>query len=62
MLTKENVAKVKEILTEAKDYLEKVREADPDRLQVNWAYALYQVYYSLGDEKAKELEAIVGGN
>lgn len=63
MLTKENVAKVKEILNEAKGFLEKVREADPNREQVNWAYALYQVYYSLGDnEKAKELEAIVGAN
>jgi tetratricopeptide (TPR) repeat protein len=63
MLTKENVAKVKDILNEAKGYLERVREADPDREQVNWAYALYQVYYSLGDnEKAKELEAIVGAN
>ena len=62
MLTKENLAKIKEVLTESKNFLEKVREADPDRAQVNWAYALYQVYYSLGDEKAKELEAIVGGN
>lgn len=63
MLTTANVAKVKEILTQAKEFLEKVREADPDREQVNWGYALYQVYYSLGDnEKAKELEAIVGAN
>lgn len=63
MLTKENLEKVKAVLTESKDFLEKVRDADPDRQQVNWAYALYQVYYSLGDEaKAKELESIVGGN
>jgi len=63
MLTTANVAKVKEVLNQAKEYLEKVREADPNREQVNWAYALYQVYYSLGDqEKAKELEAIVGSN
>lgn len=63
MLTTANVAKVKEVLNQAKTYLEKVREADPNREQVNWAYALYQVYYSLGDqEKAKELEAIVGSN
>lgn len=63
MLTTANANKIKAILTEAKDFLEKVREADPDREQVNWAYALYQVYYSLGDNaKASELEKIVGGN
>ena len=63
MLTNENADKVKAILNESKNYLEKVREADPNREQVNWAYALYQVYYSLGDnEKATELESIVGGN
>jgi hypothetical protein len=61
MLTKESVAKVKAILNEAKGYLENVRQADPDREQVNWAYALYQVYYSLQDEaKVKELEPLVG--
>jgi tetratricopeptide (TPR) repeat protein len=63
MLTTANVAKVKEVLNEAKGFLEKVREADPNREQVNWAYALYQVYYSLGDnERAKELESIAGVN
>ena len=62
-LTNENAEKVKAILNEAKDFLEKVREADPNREQVNWAYALYQVYYSLKDEaKAAELESIVNGN
>lgn len=63
MLTTANANKIKAILSEAKDFLEKVREADPEREQVNWAYALYQVYYSLGDSaKAAELEKIVGGN
>ena len=63
MLTTENANKVKAVLTEAKTFLEKVRELDPNREQVNWAYALYQMYYSLGDkEKAAELESIVGGN
>ena len=62
-LTKENADKVKAILTDAKGYLEKVRELDPNRDQVNWAYALYQMYYNLGDkEKAAELESIVSGN
>ena len=63
MLTTANANKVKEVLNEAKVFLEKVRELDPDREQVNWAYALYQMYYSLGDnEKASELESLVGGN
>ena len=61
-LTVENANKIKAILNDAKTYLEKVRELDPDRQQVNWAYALYQMYYSLGDNaKASELESLVGG-
>ena len=61
MLTNENANKVKAVLTEAKGYLEKVRELDPDHEQVNWVYALYQMYYSLGDtEKAAELEKMLG--
>jgi predicted Zn-dependent protease len=63
MLTTANADKVKAVLTEAKGFLEKVRELDPNRDQVNWAYALYQMYYSLGDkDKAAELEGLVGGN
>ena len=63
MLTNADADKVKAVLGEAKEYLEKVREADPDREQVNWAYAPYQVYYSLGDtEKASELEKILENN
>ena len=54
-LTTENAAKVKEVLNEAKTYLLKAQELDPNRESVNWAYALYQVYYSLGD-KAKSAE------
>ena len=62
-LTVENANKIKAILSDAKVYLEKVRELDPDRKTVNWAYALYQMYYSLGDnEKANELESLVNGN
>jgi tetratricopeptide (TPR) repeat protein len=62
MLTKENADKVKAVLSDAKTYLEKVRELDPDRNTVNWTYALYQLYYNLGDnEKASELEKILNG-
>ena len=60
MLTTANADKVKAVLQEAKVYLEKVRELDPTREQVNWAYALYQMYYSLGDNaKASELEQLL---
>ena len=60
MLTTENANKVKAILTDAKGYLEKVRELDPNHEQVNWVYALYQMYYSLGDQaKAAELEKML---
>ena len=60
MLTTANAAKVKAVLQEAKPYLEKVRELDPDHEQVNWVYALYQLYYNLGDKaKADELEKLL---
>ena len=60
MLTKANADKVKEVLQEAKGYLEKVRELDPNHEQVNWVYALYQLYYNLGDKaKAEELEKML---
>ena len=57
-----NAEKVKAVYNEAKTYLEKIKEADPNREKVNWAYTLYQVYYGLGDaEKAAEIEKIIGG-
>jgi len=60
MLTNANAAKVKTVLQDAKVYLEKVRELDPDHQQVNWVYALYQLYYNLGEKaKADELEKIL---
>lgn len=59
-LTTENANKVKAVLAEAKNYLEKARTLDPDREKVNWAYPLYQIYYSLGDkEKSAEMEALI---
>ena len=60
-LTPDNVAKVKELLVPAKEYMEKARELDPNRDTVNWAYPLYQIYYSLGDkEKSDEMEKLLG--
>lgn len=59
-LTRENAEKVKAILAEAKVYLEQSKELDPYREKVNWAYPLYQIYYSLGDDaKASEMEKLV---
>ena len=63
MLTKANADKIKVILTDAKTYLEKVRELDPNHETVDWRYALYQMYYSLGEsDKASEIEALLGNN
>ena len=51
---------MKAILAEAKVYLEKSKELDPLREKVNWAYPLYQIYYSLGDEaNANQMEQLV---
>ena len=59
-LTKANADKVKEILAEAKSFLERSKELDPDREKVNWAYPLYQIYYSIGDKaKSDEMEKLV---
>ena len=57
-LTPENAEKVKAVLRDAKVYLEKTRELDPDQLQTKWGYPLYRIYYSLQEkDKMKELEA-----
>lgn len=59
-LTDANAEKVKEVLRQSRDYMEKARELDPSREKVNWAYPLYQIYYSLGDkEKQAELEGLI---
>lgn len=59
-LTKANADKVKAILNDALSFLERAKELDPDREKVNWAYPLYQIYYSLGNKaKSDEMEALV---
>ena len=59
-LTKANADKVKEILSEALQYLERARELDPDCEKVKWAYPLYQIYYAIGDKaKSDEMEKLV---
>lgn len=58
-LSKENAAKVKEVLADAQVFMERARELDPNREKVNWAYPLYRIYYSMQNkEKMAELEAI----
>lgn len=60
-LTPANAAKVKEVLANAKTYMEKAQQLDPNREKVNWAYPLYQIYYGLGDKaKTAEMEKILG--
>lgn len=59
-LTTENADKVKSVLTDAKTYMERSKELDPNREKVNWAYPLYQIYYNLGEkEKSAEMEALL---
>lgn len=51
----------KKLYTESAGYLEKSRDVDPDRRQSNWAYPLFQCYYSLygpDDSRTKEAEAL----
>lgn len=59
-ITTQNLERVKDVLRESKNFLEKAKELDPSREKCNWAYPLYQIYYALGDEaKASEMEALV---
>lgn len=59
-ITPENLEKVKAVLNQSLGYLEKCKELDPDRKAVNWAYPLYQIYYSLQNtEKAAEMEKLL---
>lgn len=59
-LTDENAGKVKAILADARDYMEKSKDLDPNREKVNWAYPLYTIYYALGeDAKSAEMEKLI---
>lgn len=47
---------------ESMGYLDKAKELDPNREKANWAYPLYQCYYSVygaNDPKTKELEGML---
>lgn len=58
----EDAAKVKAVLTEAKDYYEKVKELDPNRETIsNWPYQLRMIYNAIGEtEKANEISKMLG--
>lgn len=59
-LTVENNKKILDVLNESKGYLEKLKTMDPNQEKTRWAYPLYQIYYSLGDEaKAAEMQSLL---
>lgn len=52
--TTEDAAKRKELYGEAIQALDKAKELDPDKVQVNWGYNRYQAYYGLyGEDDAR---------
>lgn len=58
----QKAAEQKAMMTESVGYLETARDLDPDRQRANWAYPLYQCYYTLygaNDSRTKEMEALV---
>lgn len=46
-------------LRSALPYFEKVMATDPDRSHIDWAKAVYYVFYALGDERAKNLKELL---
>jgi hypothetical protein len=58
----QNPAEVKKLYLESVGYLEKARQIDPNRERANWAYPLYQCYYSLygdNDSRTKEIHDLI---
>lgn len=57
-----NVDEQKKLYTESMGFLEQAKTIDPNRAQSNWAYPLYQCYYTLygaDDSRTKELEGML---
>ncbi len=57
-----NGAEQKALLQDSMTWLEKAKAADPTRDKANWAYPLYQCYYTVyggEDARTKELEALM---
>ena len=57
--TPEQTATIRQLLADGQPYLEKARLLDPQRHTVDWAPPLYQVYYALGDPRAKEVKQLI---
>lgn len=58
-LKRDEAKRVKDVLADARAYLEKARQLDPERNRVDWAKPLYQVYYALKDKQAEELKGLL---
>lgn len=56
---KEHAQNIKKWLEMARDCFEIVQAKDPDCLIVDWRKPLYQVYYALGDKRAKKVAKIL---
>ena len=57
-----NVVEQTQLYTESMGFLEQAKTIDPNRAQSNWAYPLYQCYYTLygaDDSRTKELESML---
>lgn len=54
----QSAADQKKFFNEGLPYLEKARELDPDRERANWAYPLYQTYYSIYGENDSRTQAV----
>jgi tetratricopeptide (TPR) repeat protein len=63
MISKQNQAKVLDVLKDAMKYFERAREIDPEHQQVNWPYLLYRTYNAVlgeSDPKTQEVGKIAG--
>ncbi len=59
-LTKSERVLIRQVIANARHYLEKVSQLDADRKVVDWAPPLYQVYYVLNEkEKARKLKPLM---
>jgi hypothetical protein len=57
-----NATEQKALCQESMNFLEKARDLDPNREKANWAYPLYQSYYTVfgaQDNRTKEMEAML---
>lgn len=58
-LTDGQIKIVKRYFEDARKFLEKAAELDPERKQIDWAKPLYLVYYVLDDERAELINGLI---